>query len=215
MHSVLKIALLSAALLTSCGEKTVSQSSRLSEEQAAQLSRAFERLDQILARKAPTISSRLHPGSSEDDLDKLRTCLNGNQIEILEKWFTWHNGAGEKLLPAGMPISVDRSVEDQRILESIPFVPPVRRNSVKILDDLDGNGFFLDVNSENPLVFHHILEEPENPVWFGTLPEFVDFIASGFESGVLFENEDGKFDYDGAEYEEFMSEYLERATRWN
>jgi hypothetical protein len=207
--------LISAALFSSCGDRTISQPSRLSENDVVLLSEAFENFDRVLLEKAPNIYAKLQPGTTLEDLDKLRVCLNGNQVEVLEKWFSWHNGAGEYILPAGFPIGIDRSVEDQRILESIPFVPEVRRNSVKILGDLAGDGFFVHVDTEKPRVFHHMLEAPENPVWFGTLIEFVDFIATGFESGILFEDEEGEFDYDGGRYEEFLSEHLKRVSTWN
>ena len=209
------IFIISTVLLCSCGQRTVSLESRLSESESVELTRAFEHLDLILEEKAPGIFQSLRPGTSQEDLDDLRLCLSGNRVEILEKWFLWHNGGAQPLLPSGMPVSLDRSIEDQRILESIPYVPAIRRNSVKILDDLNGDGFFIDVNSSNPLVFRHVMDDPEHQIWFGTLAEFVDFIASGFEAGVLFENEDGRFEYDGAVYEEFMTDYLKRATRWN
>ncbi|MDF1753138.1 MAG: hypothetical protein P1U89_10220 [Verrucomicrobiales bacterium] len=215
MSSLSKIALLCIGLLTSCGQRTVSQPSRLTEEELTRLDAAFERLDRVLESNAPNIHKQLHPGSTEEDLDRLRICLSGNQVECLEKWFSWHNGSSEEILPAGLPISVARSVEDQRISETLPFVPPVRQNSVKILDNSAGDGFFMDVNSETPLVFHHMLEDPENPIWFGTLPEFIDFIATGFESGILFEDEEGNFDFDEAKYEELMTKHLQRATGWN
>lgn len=213
MRSLSFIVLIFSAVLSSCGKRTTSRSSYLSDDQTISLAQAFERLDETLRAKAPNIHSTLNSSATIDDLDKLRTCLSGNQVEMLEKWFLWHNGAGEYILPAGLPISVDRTVEDLRIIESIPFVPEVRRNAVKILCDSAGDGFFMDVDTENPMVFHHTLEDPENPVWFGTLPEFLSFIAKGFEMGILFENEEGKLDYDGARYEELMAEYLSQATR--
>lgn len=210
---MLVIVLISAAFLSSCGKRTNSQTSFLSEDQTERLEAAFNRLENTLKKKAPNLHATLNSGATIEDLDKLRTCLSGNQVEMLEKWFTWHNGANEPLLPAGLPISIERSVEDVRILESIPFVPEIRRNSVKILCDSAGDGYFMDVDTESPLVFYHSLEDPENPVWFGTLEEFVNFISTGFETGILCENNEGKFDFDGARYEELMADHLTQATR--
>lgn len=201
------------ALLSSCGKRTESQSSYLSKEQEKALEMAFARLDLALKQNAPNIHEHLKDGADIQELDNLRTNLSGNKVEMLETWFEWCNGSDEYLLPAGLPISIKQTVEDLRIVQSIPYVPEIRRNSVKILCDSAGDGYFMDVNTESPLVFHHMLEDPDNPIWYGTLPEFLGFIASAFESGVIYQNEEGHFDYDEAKYEEMMADYIATATR--
>ncbi|MDF1816754.1 MAG: hypothetical protein P1V20_31415 [Verrucomicrobiales bacterium] len=215
MSSPLNLLLLCAALLTSCGERTASLSSTMSLNQTIELDAAFDRLEMVLQKKAPKLYASLSSGASEEEIEKLRSCLGGNRVEALERWFSRHNGATEELLPSGLPIEIDRSIEDLRILQTIPFVPEIRRNAVKILCDSAGDGFFVDVNTDTPLVFHHILEDPENPVWFGTLAEFVNYIATGFESGVFYQSEDGKFAHDESGYEDMMDNYLHLASRWN
>ena len=82
----------------------------------------------------------------------------------------------------------------------------------KTLDDRAGDGFFVDVTSPDPLVFYHMLEVP-GPTYYGTFAEFATFIADGFDSGVLFVNASGKFDYDEARYEAHEAAHLATATK--
>lgn len=202
-------------LICSCGERTASQSSTMSLSQTEDLDSAFARLENVLIDKAPKIHASLNEGATNEEIENLRECLSGNRIEALERWFQRHNGAAEAIMPDGLPIDIERAIEDQRILETIPFVPEVRRNAMKILCDSAGDGFFVEVNTDSPRVFFHILEDPENPVWFGSMTEFVNFIANGFETGIFFQNEEGKFAHDESGYEEMMENYLQIASGWH
>ena len=191
-----------------------SVSSTMSPQDSQKLAAAFDRLDLILQAKAPTQYARLAGGATTAEIAKLRLSLDGSVVEVLEKWFAWHNGASAKectLLPLGHLLSIDESLADRQMEESIPFIGGLRKRSIKILDDGAGDGFFLDVTSTNPLVFYHMLEDP-HPRYYGTMAEFVDFIADGFETGVFSEKPSGDFNYDEAQYVTLESAHLATAT---
>jgi hypothetical protein len=181
----------------------------LSSAEAQTLAESFSRLDKVLAEKAPSLQTNLAPAASDAEIATLRTTLNGTNA-VLEAWFRWHNGAAKQnfgLLPLGNPLSIAESLEDRKGIKNIPFVEKLRKNSVKILDDGAGDGFFVDPTAQQPGVFYYMLEDP-SPRNFGTMPQFLGFITKGFESGVLSAKPSGELSYDLKTYEAMEKDYL-------
>jgi|ERR1043166_6519959 hypothetical protein len=188
-------------LCCSCGKpKSVPSTINTADSQA--MKAAYDRLEKTLSTQATGIYTNLSPPATENEIATLRAALNGNTVEALETWYRWHNGTTGQLtdlLPLGHPLSIAEALEDRRMMQSVPFVDQLRKNAIKLMDDGAGDGFFLDVTSTNPTVFYHMLEDPF-PRSYGTMTEFIDFIASGFEQGVLFVDKAGNFAYDDARY---------------
>jgi hypothetical protein len=205
-----------ALLLWSCSKPPVSValapavSVALTSAEAQALAESFARLDKVLAANAAVIHTNLAPPATEADIAVLRAALNGATNFVLEAWFGWHNGAlnlGTSLLPLGLPQSIAEALEDRKLIQSIPFIDKLRKRSLKILEDIAGDGFFVDVTSLKPRVFYHMLEDG-TPRYYGTLTEFVNFIATGFESGVLSVDAKGQFNYDNQKYQVFEQEHF-------
>jgi hypothetical protein len=197
------IALIPIALLLGSCSKPAAVTSSLTPAEAQALTDSFARLELVLASKASAIHTNLAPPASEADIAALRTALNGTTNAALEAWFRWHNGARNRntsLLPLGWSMSIAESLEERKMIQSVPFVDKLRKSAVKILDDGAGDGFFVDVTKAPPVVFYHMLEDP-TPLAYGTMTEFVNFIATGFENEVFFINAAGEFAYAAQKYE--------------
>ncbi len=146
-----------------------------------------------------------------------RSELGGVQVECLELWYGWHNGREGNLTyvsPLGRMLPIGEALENRRMAQDIPFVDTKRKNAFKILDEGAGDGFFLDIASATPRVFYHMLEDPF-PRDFGTLQEFVCFIADVHAAGIASETEDGMVRFDLPRYQEVEAEYLARIEAAN
>ena len=115
-------------------------------------------------------------------------------------WIGLQELSAAALFGLGEPLSIAEAVADWQQIQGIPFVDKLRKRSLKILEDGSGDGFFVDVTVARPRVFYHMLEDG-TPQYYGTLAEFVGFIATGFERGVLFVDAQGKFGYDDKQYQ--------------
>lgn len=198
-----------ALFMCSCSKPPVVATS-LTLPEAQALADSFERLEKVLASKAAAIHTNLAPSATDADIAALRASLNGNTNAVLEAWFRWHNGATNRsasLLPLGHPLSITETLEERKMMQRIPFVDKLRKSAVKILDDGAGDGFFVDVTTAQPAVFYHMLEDP-TPRSYGTMTEFVNFIAAGFENGVLYISAAGDFAYDEKKYEALEAEHF-------
>lgn len=197
-------------LLCSCS-KPPAVATPLSPAEAQALTESFARLEKVLATKATVLHTNLTPPATVAEIAVLRAALNGTTNLVLEAWFGWCNGTTNQsadLLPLGRPLSIAEALEDRKLIQSIPLVDKLRRQSLKIMDDGAGDGFFVDVTSSRPRVFYHMLEDG-TPQYYGTMPEFVNFIATGFETGVLFVNTKGEFAYDHAQYEALEQKHFQ------
>jgi len=197
--------------LCSCSKPT-SVPSVLDSSEAKALQASFERLDHVLAVKGVAIQTNLAPPASPTEIAKLRAALGGNKIDALEAWFCWHNGtAGTRtdLLPLGYPLTIAESLDDRKLIQKIPFVDKLRKSAIKIMDDGAGDGFFLDVTSASPTVFYHMLEDP-TPQYYGSLHEFVDYIAGAFENGALFVDAAGRLKHDETKYQAWEKEHFKK-----
>lgn len=216
MTRLLSLILLALLALCSCSKPgTPAANVALSPAEAQALSDGFARLDKVLAAKAVSIQTNLSPPAKDEEIAALRAALGGKKIDVLEAWFRWHNGGKDlrhDLLPLGRPMSVADSLEDRKSLQTIPFVGKLRKSSVKILDDGAGDGFFLDPTAAKPVVFYQMLEDP-TPRVYGTMTEFVNFLASGFESGVLSTNAAGELAYDGKKYQALEAAHFRSLKR--
>jgi hypothetical protein len=184
----------------------------MSNKAQGNLSASLAKLDETLATKSAFIHAKLAPGATQKDIDTLRSGLGGAQIECLEVWYKWHNGCSGRItdvLPLGRMLSIAESLEDRKEIQNIPFVDAKRKSALKILEDGAGDGYFLDVESQNPRVFYHMLEDPF-PRDYGTLEEFVSFIGDVHAAGVVTENEHGMAAYDLDRYKTIEAGYLKR-----
>lgn len=167
-------------------------------------------LEKVLGDKSPFIRDNLAPGASPSDLESLRAELGGAQVESLETWYRWHNGCTDRLtdlMPLGRMLSISEAIEDRRQEQSTPFVDAKRSNAIKILADSAGDGYFLDVASESPRVFYHMLEDPF-PRNYGTLTQFVEFLADVHQAGIASPDEHGMVDFDLDRYQQIEAAYL-------
>lgn len=201
-------------LFAGCGTPH-STPSTLTAREKTELEDALKRLDDVLKAKAPALHANLQPPATAAEIADLRAALDGNTVETLEVWFQWHNGVSgppSALLPLGYPMSLQETIDDRKMMADVPLVDGFRKSAVTILADGSGDGFFLDVTSPQPLVFYYMLEDGY-PHYYGTLAEFVNFIADGFESGVLYVNAAGEFDYDMEQYQAKEATYLQSVTQ--
>lgn len=198
------------AMLCSCGQPK-SVSSTLSTGDVESLAKSFERLNEVLALKAPQVFTNLAPPATGAEIAKLRGELGDVKIDVIEAWYGWHNGGASpqpvQLLPLGYFLSIDEALADRKAIQKIPLVSSLRKRSIKLLEDGAGDGFFMDPTTPNPGVFYHMLEEP-TPIAYGTLKQFVDFIAGCFANGTCFVNEDGRFFFDTVEYDKAEAAFL-------
>ena len=188
----------------------------MTESDVEELRAAFQRLDSAMAKAAPKMFSQLNPGASDEEILVLRSALGGKINQPLEEWFSWHNGAesyGVSLLPLGYPLSIEQALSKLEQSRDIPFNSKIRRNSLKILDDFSGDGYFVDLRSQSPWVFYDMIEDSGGPIYAHTLTELVSFIASCFEEDVFFEDAQGNFEYDEEAYSELDDKFSRSATR--
>ena len=125
MSDIARALILGLAIsVVSCGKQR-STTSTMTTTEAKELSDALARLDGILKAKAPSIHANLNGAASSDDLAQLRSVLDGNTVEALENWFSWHNGASGKwsrMLPLGFPLSVSDALNNRKMLNGIPLI---------------------------------------------------------------------------------------------
>jgi hypothetical protein len=202
--------LTTAILATGCGPHKVVSSTMSNAEQIA-LATSLAKLEDVLANKSPFIFAKLGPGATDEDVGRLRSELGGAQIQCLELWYRWHNGCSghtTDLLPLGRMLSIAEALEDRKGIQEIPFVDTKRKNALKILEDVAGDGFFLDIASPSSRVFYHMLEDPF-PRDYGTLQEFVAFISDVHAAGLASEKDNGIVAFDLDRYQKIESEYLQ------
>ena len=198
-------------LTSGCGQHKATTSTMSNKEQG-DLSANLAKLDETLASKSPFIFAKLAPGATQKDIDTLRSGLGGARIECLEVWYKWHDGCSGHItdvLPLGRMLSIAEALEDRKGIQSIPFVDAKRKSALKILEDSAGDGYFLDVESQNPRVFYHMLKDPF-PRDYGTLEEFVSFIRDVHAAGVASEGDHGMAAFDLDRYHKIEAEYLKR-----
>ena len=196
--------------LGSCKRASVVTSS-LAVSESNELSANLKRIEVALGSSAPEYSKNLSAGATLDELTGLRRELDGNQVEALEVWFGWHNGAsgsGCTLIPLGSMTSLKDALQERKEIRKIPFIGKERKSGIKILDDGCGDGYYLDVTSSSPRVFYHMIEDGGQS-YYGSLAQFSGFIASCWEAGLFVPNKKGYIDYDEAEYLRAEEEYLD------
>lgn len=185
--------------VSSCGPEIVGSSMTLAESQA--LKNSFDRLDAALVSQALEIHQELAPPATDAEIQKLRRALNGKRVESLEAWYRWHNGTIDHtfLLPLGRPLSIAEALDHRSEIQTVPFVDDLRTSAIKLMDDGAGDGYFLDVTSPTPQVFYHMLEDPF-PRYYGTMENFINYVARDYEDGIVFVNDSGQLDYDDSEF---------------
>lgn len=211
---MLKARLLSAAALLLIGgcDHPQAVSSSMSKNDQEALRTALQQLESTLREKSPFIADALAPPATDADLKALRAELGGAQVECLEKWYRWHNGCTSPtidLIPLGRMLSIDEAIDDRRQMQGIPIIDAKLRGSFKILEDLAGDGFYLDVSSTNPQVFYCMIEDPY-PRYFGSMAKFIGFIESVHAAGLATKAENGMVDFDFKRYQEMETAYLQR-----
>jgi hypothetical protein len=168
-------------------------------------------LEGALQAKSPFVLEQMAPPATAEQLAELEAAL-GVRVEPLEVWYGWHNGCSgpaTDILPLGRMLPISEALADRRMVRSIPFVDRKRRSALKILEDAAGDGFFLDVAIPRPRVFYHMLEDPF-PQDYGTLAQFVSFIAEVHAAGLASAGEGGVVNFDLDRYAEIEADYLRR-----
>jgi hypothetical protein len=217
MRTVVRWLLTLTVSFTAAGcEEQRTVTSTLSIQEATDLDASLARLDSTLSEHSPFISAALASPATTEQLTTLRSGIGNVQVDALEKWFEWHNGGVShpvSLLPLGQVLSISESLKDREMMQTIPFVDRKRKNAVKLLDDGAGDGFFLDVTSKQPRVFYHMLEDPY-PRDYGTMVEFVRFIAEVHAADVGSEDKSGRVVFDFDRDQAIESKYLnQKASR--
>lgn len=184
--------------------------SRLSEDDKKTLTDEIGRLQTALDDKSPFVAEKLAPGATEAEILSFRSAVAGAQLDELEIWFKWHNGCTDSLtdlIPLGRMLSISESLEARKLAQSTPFVDAKIKKSLKLLEDLAGDGFYMDLTEPNPRVFYCMLEDPQ-PTYYGTLQEFVAFVSEVHEAGLASLNGNGMIDFDQDRYQELKSRHL-------
>lgn len=201
--------------LMGCGDTSKAKKSTMTEQETKKLKNALEHLDTILKDKAPFISKKLGVPASEEDIMSLRKGIGDVEIQCLEEWYRWHNGCIDHttdILPLGRMLTIRESIDDRTMIQKIPFVDSKRKKAIKILDDSAGDGFFLDISSDKPSVFYHMLEDPY-PRDYGTLADFIDFIKEVHSSGISSVKDNGMTNFDLDKYKKLETEYLNKMNK--
>lgn len=186
------------------------QSAAMSAKEQRDLRECLAELDEVLREKSPFILDKLAPGADVAEIEKLRAELGVARIEPLEIWFERHNGGTDRvteLLPLGRPLSISESLENRKLLQATPFVDEKIKRSLKLLEDVAGDGFYLDLTEPSPRVFYCMLEDPY-PAYYGTLPDFVAFVSKVHEGGLATLNSNGMIDFNQVRYLELESKHL-------
>lgn len=189
--------------------KPVPQSAAMPAKEQRDLRECLAELDEVLRKKSPFVLDKLAPGADVAEIEKLRAELGVAKIEPLEIWFEWHNGCTDRLtelLPLGRPLSISESLENRKQLQATPFVDEKIKRSLKLLEDLAGDGFYVDLTEPSPRVFYCMLEDPY-PKYYGTLPEFVAFVSEVHGAGLATLNSNGMIDFDQTRYGELESKH--------
>jgi hypothetical protein len=182
----------------------------MSEDEKKTLTAELERLQSVLNDKSPFVAEKLAPGATEAEILALRSEVAGAQLDELEIWFKWHNGCTDRLtdlLPLGRMLSISEALETRKMLQSTPFVDARIKRSLKLLEDIAGDGFYVDLTESNPRVFYCMIEDPY-PTYYGTLQEFVAFVSEVHEAGLATPNSNGMVDFDQVHYQELESKHL-------
>jgi hypothetical protein len=184
-------------------------SSSMSQKEQDGLRAALDRLEDVLKTNSPFVAAKLLPPATKEELATLQAELGGAQVQTLEIWYGWHNGCQGSLtdlIPLGRMLSIAEAIDDRQMEQTIPFIDAKRRNSLKILPDAAGDGFFLDITSPTPRVYYHMLEDPSYED-FGTLEQLVNFIADVHAAGLASLNEHGMVAFDLDRYHEMETKY--------
>jgi hypothetical protein len=209
---IILLAAVAGIALPSCGEREKVANTVMPAMEKETLTATLAKLDETLAAKSPFVAAKLAPGATDDDVKALRSELGGAQVECLEEWFRWHNGCQgglTDLIPLGRMLSISEAIKDRQDIQSVPLVDAKRKQSLKILEDGAGDGFFVDVTSQHPRVFYHMLEDP-SPRDYGTLPEFATLLIDVHASELATENEHGMVSFDLARYQKVEAAYLNK-----
>ncbi len=177
------------------------------------LTQSLDQLDAVLKSKAPALHQQFADGATDEQIDQLRASLGGKSIHALEAWFKWHNGATEpmlELIPLGEVVSIEQAIE-QRAL-SLQHASSLRANSIMILEDGAGDGYFVDLTNDPALVYYEMLEDP-SPTYYGTLTEFTKYIAEAYESGIFRVDDQAVLDYNEDEFEANEQKHHASATK--
>lgn len=204
-----------SAIAVGCGGPT-SVSSNLTSAEQEDMSKRLALLDATLEEHVPFILAKLAPPATDEDLAELWAGLGGSHIQSLELWYRWHNGCTDNktdLLPLGRMLSISEALADRKAIQTIPFVDAKRRGALKILEDLAGDGYFLDVTSSRPRVFYQMLEDPWFPRDYGPLKDFVQFLVDVHAAGISSQDKYGMVDFDPKEYDRIESTYLRNLTK--
>lgn len=185
---------------------------------AIDLKEALSALETTLAERFPQASLAFAPGASDEEIAGLRNAIGGRKIEELEVWFRWHNGPNTRLahlLPLGSLISIRESLKRRTFSESMGLVKllsDIPGDSIMILNDHGGGGYFLDLSLQPPLVFYDIGEIPEVE-YCGSLPEFIGFIRKAYEKGHLTIDEFGLVEGSDEFFDDYTEAYEKTATK--
>lgn len=214
MRRAILLSAVSLHCLVGC-ERPQAVSSGMSKTEQRSLQTALQQLESTLRDRVPFIADALAPPATDAELKSLWAELDGAKIECLEKWYRWHNGCTSTtidLIPLGRMLSIDEAINDRRQMQSIPIIDSKLRGAYKILEDLAGDGFYLDVANTNPRVFYCMIEDPY-PRYFGSLSQFVGFIASVHAAGLATKDANGLVEFDYDRYQELEATYLQRVGR--
>jgi hypothetical protein len=204
------ILLLAVCFFTGC-EQTKPNTTTMSDAERQELLTIQANVDAALIEHSPFIYWKLSPPATEAEFAMLRKYLGDRERPYLESWYKWHNGCREspvELLPGGRFLSIAETIEDRNSIQKMTSVHARRKRDVKLLDDGSGDGFFLDLSSSTPRVYHEILEN-RNPTDFGTMSQFLEFIAKVHSSGIASLSGRNKILFDLPAYHKLEAEYLD------
>ena len=104
-------------------------------------------------------------------------------------------------------LSISESTTDLVEIREIPFVHSRRKRSLKLLEDVAGDGFYIDLTDSKSRVFYEMLEDPY-PTYYGTLDQFLTFIAKVHAAGIVTIDGQGMTSFPYDVYDRIENEYL-------
>lgn len=184
-------------------------------DKAQDLQNALQSLDQIIKDKAQSLHDNLADGATDKQIVELQSEFNNEITPCIEQWFRWRNGSIKQfseIIPLGELVSIEQVVEYRNQLKNSGLKRILRFNSVLLLEDGAGDGYFVDLQRSPPEVYYEMLEDP-TPTYYGTMFEFVRYITEGYKSGVFSIDDDGELECNDELFERYEESHLEKTDR--
>lgn len=184
---------------------------KLAPDELAELSTAFSRLDKTLKKNAPGLIAKRKPMNPKL-ISRLRSSLQGKQMDDLNMWYAFFSGMDDcELVPGGRLVGIDFAIHNRELHDNplIRMTAPFRSQSMMLLHDGAGDGYFLGITEPYHFVYWDMLEDPGMDMPMGALAVFINLIADSIEKRLWTYRPDGRMVADGKAASEFMEKAMQ------